>query len=1356
MNLLRSQNRINELLAIFVAQVKAYGASQRTDINRVAESVMIPLFREVYGYSHLEDLNRTEGPNFAGIDLGDRQVKVAIQVTSTSTTEKVKHTLEQVVSRELNREYRRVIIYVLTEKQKSYPRAALSKVVGSHFDFSFDPDRDILDYRDLFKEITGLSLAKTLRVEQLLEEHFGQPGPPFWMALSSLPPESVYLQLLIPEVLQYLDGLATDAAELPRYYPDHLRTGESGKTRFDNVRQMVQVVEDRSAFERWQAEVMERMRATGQGFDLITYKPARALPEAEGHDEARGGRLTPPSPVPWDERAGDRFKRAVILGDPGFGKTWLLHYEARRLAVDAARRLREQAGNLDELILPIFARLPDVNQSDDPLEKALIALVGARVEAGGSDALRRFVREKMESGRCVILLDALDEVPVESPADGQSIRLRPHHRQRLLRRLADFARQFPRPRLLLTSRIVGYDPAQLSIPNLQELELLAFDVPQIESFVSTWFGDDERAANQCLAMLRQVPQVRGLGRIPLMLTLLCRTFLECEEKQCEFPTHRTELYDYCLRGLLRDWKSEKDQREISDAYVDAVFELLHTLSFTLLVEGHEHFGESILRQHITPWLDGLKSSHELCGRNAASIIAELKREGVLITAGEHRGAPLLFLHRTFHEYLTAGTLGKLVNDKGWRAKIESQGKRLTVRQLVEKKAWDPAWQEVIVLLAGLLQNPAPLLKLLADRKGDDLFRHRLTLAVLCLPEIKPRYRTWRLSRLVDKITTDAFRLWWDHHTPNISKNVAPVPALLDHALPALGQANGRVNGQPLLELICRYLRSEENEEQAAAVNIIGKIGSVATTADPDFLDRLTRILQTVDQSAAIHAITSLGSAAATLPVIAELVRMLEDEEREEWTCVMAGNALGQMPLDINSGTRAIILDRLAQVIQDPNSSVWYEITENVRRILGLGREWDTYLDRVGKSRTKAEALARLLEDVLRWKGYEGEAEAGEDPDAVRATTVLFNDFFPITLDELALKLERHDWSERSRAIHAVCKNGDQAARDDILDRLVEILQRPASGVAVTPVTLEQLNFKMRNPHWGMEEFNPAMLLDALSNRLPMYKAWSVAMTAVSSTGVVTRIAPQAPPDPLNRLSRRLGGEAVFAEEHFGDMNRLARMLQESGPSVYGDEAGRIIFTQLRVLGLLSPQLFERSAAVMAIRVLRDAAAERPDILDRLSQMLTDRHHEVWSAAAMAIQGIGGDAATQPILRQVAQMLESDDWLKRHAATIMLMGIGRELADTPPILESVLRRLERMLAHPNWLERYAALTAVASIGSAATRPEIIGLLVKMLRDEIPSVRSAAAGALGLMKQSGVYFFVTRDGIKIKGVPELAAV
>ena len=177
---------------------------------------------------------------------------------------------------------------------------------------------------------------------------------------------------------------------------------------------------------------------------------------------------------------------------------------------------------MDTLILPLWARLSDLNRTDDPLEEALAT--------GQAEAFHRFVLQRLETGHAVVLLDAWDEVPVEVPEPGQPIAYKPNYRQRLGQRIDAFARRFPRCRVLLTSRIVGYDGSP--IPDARELELFAFDWPQIEAFARAWFGD----AEPFLAMLRQNPQVQGLARIPLMLTLMCRA----HEEQRRHPAAPTE------------------------------------------------------------------------------------------------------------------------------------------------------------------------------------------------------------------------------------------------------------------------------------------------------------------------------------------------------------------------------------------------------------------------------------------------------------------------------------------------------------------------------------------------------------------------------------------------------------------------------------------------------------------------------------------------------------------------------------------------------------------------------------------------------------------------------------------------
>ena len=93
MNLQRSQERIIDLMLRFRRLVDSNTTMQKTDTNRLAQTILSALFSEVYGYQNLKNLDFTEGSNYPSIDLGDETARVAFQITATPRIEKVKHTL---------------------------------------------------------------------------------------------------------------------------------------------------------------------------------------------------------------------------------------------------------------------------------------------------------------------------------------------------------------------------------------------------------------------------------------------------------------------------------------------------------------------------------------------------------------------------------------------------------------------------------------------------------------------------------------------------------------------------------------------------------------------------------------------------------------------------------------------------------------------------------------------------------------------------------------------------------------------------------------------------------------------------------------------------------------------------------------------------------------------------------------------------------------------------------------------------------------------------------------------------------------------------------------------------------------
>ena len=194
MNLLESRNRINHLLSVFVTEVQGATAMGQTDINKVSETLLIPLLAEVYGYKNLRNLNAIERANYPAIDLGDEVAKVAVQITATYTSNKIKDTLQKFVKYELYGRYDRLIIYVLTERQKSYSVDAYKQI--THGTLDFDPNRDVLDYRNILKKIESFQIDKTRRILNILESNFGVGETPLFLQVEEPLTERVYLNLL--------------------------------------------------------------------------------------------------------------------------------------------------------------------------------------------------------------------------------------------------------------------------------------------------------------------------------------------------------------------------------------------------------------------------------------------------------------------------------------------------------------------------------------------------------------------------------------------------------------------------------------------------------------------------------------------------------------------------------------------------------------------------------------------------------------------------------------------------------------------------------------------------------------------------------------------------------------------------------------------------------------------------------------------------------------------------------------------------------------------------------------------------------------------------------------------------------
>ena len=531
---------------------------------------------------------------------------------------------------------------------------------------------------------------------------------------------------LVDEIKDYLKSVIRKCASLPRYFPEHLRSeGERGKA-FVGLRQRVRVVEDRSALARQLAEQNEALRAMGQDVDGVAYEPKGWGDRDEDPLDRDRERV---EPMDWDDAAMKKkeFSRVVILGDPGFGKTWLLKHEAVGTARDGLERLERFRTGIAEIVLPVFIRLAVLAEkvkTGDRIEKVLLETI---VEER-SQRFRTWAKDTLASERGLVLLDAWDEVPVEN-------------QPRLRNALTAFSESCRDTRVYLTSRVVGYDPNDdLLRRPVKEVELVSFEWENIEAFAGQWFGRETDAAQDFLGRVRNNLAVRGQLKIPLLLTLMCRFF---SDESSDLPTRRCELYEKVLQKLLTDWYNEDDRREaIEPETADLLLEMLSDVAMDFSLAERDQFPRSDLYKAMRRWTkDNPDDAKELLDGQTVKVLLQkvILPSGLLVKAGDGVDAPVLFLHRTFHEYLTAWALARRANKDGWAyADVDVPGisTKMKVRVVIDRKSWSPRWRQTIVLLAGLLDDPMPLLNTLADEVADDLSRRHMITASSCIPDLR--------------------------------------------------------------------------------------------------------------------------------------------------------------------------------------------------------------------------------------------------------------------------------------------------------------------------------------------------------------------------------------------------------------------------------------------------------------------------------------------------------------------------------------------------------------------------------------------------------------------------------------------
>jgi energy-coupling factor transporter ATP-binding protein EcfA2 len=444
--------------------------------------------------------------------------------------------------------------------------------------------------------------------------------------------------------------------------------------------------------------------------------------------------------------ADPQSQRVVVLGDPGSGKSTLARYITLVLS----------SSSPDDALAPLAGWLTVVVElrryaEDRWRERTFEDFLDYLHVTEGMCVPANVLEEQLREGQCLVIFDGLDEL------------FNPAIRAETSRRITAFSSRYPKSRILVTSRVIGYQRAPFDSAQFKHYMLQELTTPQIKEFAQLWYANacpenhdlSARLSQRVCDAVEHSRPVRELAGNPLILTILAII-----GRRQTIPRDRLGVYKHAVTVLVARWDQDAKHLKASDTpeAIDILgaeerHELLRLLA-RRMQDGHSGIaGNHIHSRELEEIFRDYLIQYELpiveATKAARFMVSQLRERNFILS--RYGGEVYGFVHRAFLEYLAA-------DDIAYRYKETREWDREgLITRIYQKRITDPAWHEVLLLLVGMLPDQDAshvidrLLELHRNRQNSDDFQI-LAMAVQALAEVRKIGRLAPQSKaLVDEL-----------------------------------------------------------------------------------------------------------------------------------------------------------------------------------------------------------------------------------------------------------------------------------------------------------------------------------------------------------------------------------------------------------------------------------------------------------------------------------------------------------------------------------------------------------------------------------------------------------------------------